>query len=504
MELGVFIVEDELAIRERICAAIDWKSYGFYLVGSASDGEQALHSIKKEKPDIVLSDIKMPFMTGIELVKQVKQFNSNTEFILFSGYQDFEYARKALELGVSNYLLKPVKTNDLLLALWKIREQIEEKRENQEQSRNLQSLKQNNFILMLINGDIVTTSEILNKAEECDISILSNFYNISLISVKDKENREELMFVKNTLFEEHDKDLSTFILNDTTLLILHKSEKLLEIKSKIEDLKNKLHRIKREYDTLSFTYKIGDIVDRLSKIYLSYRSCFEQDTIKTQSELNLNTQEYELINLDHLRNKIAAHDFTGIIDNIEDLVPIQEEGFKSLIYRSYYVNYILNQIVEVLEEQNCIVPDILAKENWENIILQFPTLQKFYHFLIKVFENVKRKHVSISENDSIHLKNAKEIVDKEFMNSNLNLRDVADRIYISLGYLSSLFNNQMDISFSDYLNNRRINEAKKLLLLSNHKIQEIAKLTGYTNATYFSLIFKKIVGISPREYREKK
>ena len=120
--IQVFLVEDEIIIRESIQRMIPWKEYGYELVGEASDGEMALPMIREQKPDLVITDIKMPFMDGLSLISLVKKELPNTKIVIISGYDDFSYAQKAIELGVEQYLLKPISKNKFIQILGDIRE----------------------------------------------------------------------------------------------------------------------------------------------------------------------------------------------------------------------------------------------------------------------------------------------------------------------------------------------------------------------------------------------
>ena len=161
MGIKVFLVEDEMVIRNGIVKSINWEKEGYRLVGEASDGELAYPMILKEKPDILLTDIKMPFMDGLELSRLVKQELPNTKILIFSGYDEFEYAKEAIRIGVTEYLLKPVSSEQLLEVMRRISKQIEQDREEREMLRQYQEdMKENvererqNFFSHVIRGEV--------------------------------------------------------------------------------------------------------------------------------------------------------------------------------------------------------------------------------------------------------------------------------------------------------------------------------------------------------------
>ena len=136
--LKVFLVEDESVIRDGLRDGIPWQQYGFTLVGTASDGEVALPQIRKLRPDILITDIKMPFMDGLTLSRIVTEELPETKTIIISGYDDFEYAQQAIAIGVEQYLLKPISKGALLKALRAIKDRMEEEQERSDQNRKYQ------------------------------------------------------------------------------------------------------------------------------------------------------------------------------------------------------------------------------------------------------------------------------------------------------------------------------------------------------------------------------
>ena len=189
MGIKVFLVEDEMVIRNGIVKSINWEKEGYRLVGEASDGELAYPMILKEKPDILLTDIKMPFMDGLELSRLVKQELPDTKILIFSGYDEFEYAKEAIRIGVTEYLLKPVSSAQLLEVMRRISKQIEQDREEREILRQYQEdMKENvererqNFFSHVIRGE-VSIGEAVKNGKKYGMDLSAGFYSIILFKI---------------------------------------------------------------------------------------------------------------------------------------------------------------------------------------------------------------------------------------------------------------------------------------------------------------------------------
>ncbi len=192
----VFLVEDEIVIRENICQMVPWAEYGFELCGEAGDGEMALPLILEKKPDVLITDIRMPFMDGLELSQIVRKELPDTKIVIVSGYDDFNYARTAITIGVEEYLLKPVSRQDFVDVLEKIRGRFEEENAQRDYyekfEKDMQQYEQysrRDFFEKLVSGN-VGLNEIYRQAEQLQIDLTASAYNIILFSMNRKEKRE--------------------------------------------------------------------------------------------------------------------------------------------------------------------------------------------------------------------------------------------------------------------------------------------------------------------------
>lgn len=192
--MKVFLVEDEVIVREGIKNNIDWEGNGFEFCGEASDGELAFPMIKKEKPDIVITDIRMPFMDGLELSRLIKKELPDIKIMILSGHEEFEYAKTAIQIGIEEYLLKPINGDELLHAVCRVAEKIREERENakilqkyqKDSIENLENSKRELFLDLVSSEPAL--SEVIERGSELGLDLTAGCYNIMLLKVQREGN----------------------------------------------------------------------------------------------------------------------------------------------------------------------------------------------------------------------------------------------------------------------------------------------------------------------------
>ena len=285
--IKVFLVEDEYAIREGIKKSVDWEKNGFELVGEAGDGEMAFPKILKTRPDILITDIRMPFMDGLELATLVKKELSDIKIVVLSGYDDFNYAKKAISIGVEEYILKPVSGENLLKELGKIAESIKAHRQ-EEQAREkylqdmeeIRALERQKFIHDMIDGKI-SMQESLEQGRELGIDITATYYSIVLFQafLKDREdsdvnaysgvNEEILKRIK-----EEFADLDNVYLYEQVgdvLCFLEKSDTLEEMGTNINRGIGRITDIMKDFEDWIYFISCGKSVERIRDVNNSYR-----------------------------------------------------------------------------------------------------------------------------------------------------------------------------------------------------------------------------------------
>lgn len=513
---SVFLVEDEDIIRDGIKNMINWSDYGFNFIGEASDGELALPLIQKNKPDILITDIEMPFMNGLILSKIVRKELPDTMIIILSSYEDFTYAKEAIDIGVSNYLVKSLSKKQLIEALKEVKEKKDKELEqnkylkqfNDEMNEHLDSLKRD-FLDVLVSGKY-STSEILEKAEFLNLNVFSEFYNI-LIFLLDEENCNSdnwnnVTNLEERIYSTYLNDESVIIFNTgfgmAVFLIKGRKEEILKNTQKCVKVLNQIC----EDVNLSDKYSIGvgDFTNRISTIGNSYREARYRLFNKNNFEMDFNIDDVndKIVNQDSIDKflsiglKEETHEF---IDDF--LKKIGGNAIESFIFRQYILLNVVFSIKSYMTkigiDEQVIDIDSSFKDATSSVENSKLFLEKIIYKTIEL-----RDYKSDAKYTTI-LNTALEYINQNYNDSSISLNEIAKITGVSKTYFSSIFSQKLNKTFIEYLTKLRMDKAKELLLSTDKASGEIAFEVGYNDSHYFSFLFKKVNGYSPREYRQK-
>lgn len=289
--LKIFLVEDESIVREGLRDNIPWQQYGYKFVGEASDGEMALPLIQKTRPDVLLTDIRMPFMDGLSLSRIVHQEFPETKIIIISGYDDFEYARQAISLGVEQYLLKPITRATLQKVLSELRTKIETEQEQkryqdkfQEETREYEQFSRTNFFMKVFEGRI-PVQDIYEEAAKLSLKINASCYNLMMFSLLEKRDGPDNGFESENFARKRDELLRYFVrypehivfrwnINTYVVLIKGNPEQIQELTDRCLE---GIERICGSTDgALDWYAAAGEPVERLSMLAKCYTSANHQ------------------------------------------------------------------------------------------------------------------------------------------------------------------------------------------------------------------------------------
>jgi two-component system response regulator YesN len=356
--LRTIIVDDEDLIREGLIAEIDWNSVGYEVIGEAEDGEQALELVRELRPELVISDIKMPFMDGLQFIEHTKLEYPDTYIIILSGHDEFQYAQRAIQLGAFEYMLKPIESDDLKRVLLRIREDHEAKQSKQ----------------------------------------------------------EDLLLLKR------------------------------------------------------------QVTERLPEEYID----------------------------DEWKTALRLADKSMINEKLDRWTTmIQEQGSNSYLFMQIAIGKLYKQILNTVKENGGPVEEVLGAptEVYTRILAQESAqdmIKQLRGVLSAIVDNIEARRGG--RNDEI-IHKAKTFIKIRYSDDRLSLEEVSNAVNMSPSYFSVLFKQKVGENFIDYLTAVRIQHACELLQNTGYKTYEIAEMTGYSNPTYFSTIFKKMKGLSPTEYR---
>jgi len=530
----VFLVEDEAIIREGIKNKIKWEEEGFKIVGDESDGELAYPIILREQPDILITDIKMPFMDGLELSRLLKKDMPQLKIIIISGYSDFGYAQQAINIGVSEYLLKPVTSTKLMEAVKNSADEIEKERKERlimEQYQLLvhqkQCKKRKDFFNALVSGRM-SLSQILEQEEELGINMVASVFCVVLFQFKAQEDiykysdeivqcearmSQELREYPDIKVFERDMDGWAFILlGENEYHIKTLTQALYSLLIRISD--GKAHyfgAVGRD------VYRVRDLqqsyLDANSAFSLRYFENWDQflsyndvHNIKAQTGKLINVSELSLEKLD--RNLLENFLKRGTINDVDEFVDSYFDGFASnamdsTLFRNYIIMDGYSAIIKFLQDlkypKEKIDNSLKSMNSLTNHFSSLEDFNEFYKSILKKAINLRNK--STQKKYAGLIDQAKEYIEQKYAMSDFTLDKIASEVNISSNYFSTIFNQETGMTFIEYLTNIRMEKAKDYLRCSSKKITEIGFLVGYQDSHYFSYIFKKTQNCTPSEYR---
>jgi len=530
--LRVMIIDDEPTIRKGIISSIDWSQYEIEIVGEASNGKEALEIVPGLGPQIIITDIRMPMMDGLELTHELKKLLPETKIVILSGYDDFSYAKQALRLGVCEYLLKPVGAEELITLLLKLKNDIQVETAKKIQAETTQTLLNENLLLLqsefiqtMMKGALNDSDLILQKAAQLNIDFTGPFYQVVIVDIDD------YLLQTEGLPEKEQAAIKQMVLNAAQKVLCSKGTGLFF--SEFDYLIGLIHGTKSEMDAtmevyraiqteikqnlkLTVTIGVGRSYGNLKEIPCSYQEAaiclrkkiftgkgkiiiFEPEWLQptTRPLIYPTTDEKELLNQLKL---MESQQVTTIIEKIFTNLSATLASPEAL--RNICVKFIII-VMNSLEELGVDFEKHLGKnfepykeidkyETIEDIKEWFNNLMQSFIKIIKETKNEKYKGI---------VKVAIQFIQEQY-SEDINLTDISNTVFVTPNYLSRVFKEQTGESLINWLNRFRTEKAKTLLHDLEIKVYEIAEKVGYNDYKYFSHIFKKYTGMTPKEYRD--
>jgi len=528
----VFLVEDEVVVREGLRSNIDWEQYGFTYIGDAADGEMALPLIREIKPDLLITDIRMPFMDGLALSALVRKELPNTKIAIISGFDDFSYAQQAIHIGVEQYLLKPITKAKMIEVLTELREKIEidNGQKNyllqfQQETQEYEQYSRRRFFEQLTAGSL-SVAEIYKTAEHLNLDINAQSYNIVVLFLnsisRSGENpdryTEELTILQDklvrlfTVFPEY----ILFRWSVTTYVIMVKGNPD-QIEARTAKCVENIYRRCEEYEgTVDWHVATGHPVMRLSAIpscfdeanqILSYRHICPNEHVLTTETLDILKQTnptnggLSTINPELVKNFLTD----GTPDEV-DLFLVQllgnnyHEALKSTMFCMYFSMTVYLKTVEFVEalgycSDEFFTPEIRIRLKDTDPVVIKDNMLRILKMALEIRERESKKHYRDL------LAQALEFIDKHYCENSLSLNVVAKEVNISPCYFSAVFSQEVGQTFVEYLTQKRMETARRLLQQTDQRSSDIANTVGYKDPHYFSYLFKKTQGCTPRNFR---
>ncbi len=509
--MKVLVMDDEEKVCSLVCALILWDELGLELVGTAGDGIEGLKLIEEKNPDILITDIRMPSLDGLELIERAKSLNPNLQVIIISGYRQFDYAKQAIKFGVSDYLLKPIKQNELYNALKKMVTIYEDKKNYSTYLSNRDEIRSYYLINYLQNG--------LNKEK------IVEFYNsslniiMSLIKIDGEffnYDNEAKTVIKNKLkdnFSHYLESLSNwdiiYLDKYYTFLLIIPIETVLNF-----DLNYNLKKAFKEvvinfyslFPNLELTFCEGFLLSDLDSLDKEFKRLIKL----SYKRIDLDSGSYisndnKKIYCDYNKSDYFVKNILALF--VEDEVNIDEINKLILVLNNLNKESFILTIIDIVDKltisfQEQLDIDILGKISFEELffINKKPLIVTF----------LKNKLISINEifiqkrknESSKPIKEAQNYIQLNYSDNQLSLDFVSNLVHLSSTYFSSLFKKETEKGFAEYLREVRIDKSKELLSSTSLSIKDISKKVGYQDPRHFTKCFKSQLGIKPQDYRK--
>jgi two-component system, response regulator YesN len=525
----VLIVEDEMLVRHGLKSMVNWSKYNMTIIADASNGLEAWEIYQKERPDLIITDIKMPIMDGIELISKIRSEDTDTKIVILSCMEEFQLVRKAMSLGVSEYILKLTMSNEEIEnILKKISDELNKSNNSSdftsisEPEKNL--IKENLFKDYLFN-DRYTEKEFSSKLSKLGSFLTSSRLVVCVMEVmhynrmKEEFKDERGYRIRSSVFNIASDILKSYNNGE----IIHDNDGRHIIFLSFEDAVSE----QKVFESLGRI--IDKIIDNL-KMYFSISASFGVSGINSGFQLLFPMYGEALKNLESKFYSGSGVFFHFNADNVKEPTaqklsklinsPEIKDHYDPFTLQNY--NAIVQSLIENLPESCNLFYSEFCKILQQTLSLLNITGKDVSQFLASFTDRLKssetiddmidlyvsflRELNTIKNSQNINNKvisDAIDYIEKNYM-TDISLHDVAGRIGLSPNYLSSLFKKELQINYCDYLINIRIEKAKQMLLKSDLKLYEIAEKTGFSDNTYFCKTFKKLTGMSPKDFKKEK
>lgn len=534
----MIVVDDNPADRRGISSIFDWSELGIEIVGTCSNGQRAIEFIDQKKVDIVLTDIAMPVMNGIDLAEHLRSTHPEIKVAFMSCYSDFDYARSAVDLDIYGYVLKPIIPDELLKVIKKLQDEyLDEVKKQIEKEAMVKKIKemlpmvQEQFLKELLLGNCFELDDIEKRMNflQIQVGLLGSIYVISL-EIDDFEKQTNNLSVEGRYYISYTIrneiiSLSTsemivlpvqFSSKDYSYIVLIRPDICRENSPDIVDFAVGMHTDILSKLKISTTIGISKMSQDITKVHELYRQSI--DAVNTQFYGGSNpiipyelieSEQYatldQTVNLEELYHEIkelvatgdekADQEFADKYFKIDKVV-LPESYVKSLTFS------IVNMLSIVMTECGYSFADVFGSDMviWEKLS-KFKTIVNVRQWLLNLFKSLREYFTDSSRSRGSKLVETVRQIIRDQYHEQITVEDISKAVYLSQSYANSIVKKETGKSIFDHLLEYRLEMAKKLLMDPESKVSVVSDSVGYENKSYFSLMFKKYVGMSPSEFK---
>lgn len=529
---SVFVVDDEPIVLEGIRSKIDWEGSGFTFAGEAGDGEIALSMMHELKPDILITDIKMPFMDGLTLSAAIKKIQPWIKIIILSGHDEFDYAKKAISIGIEDYLLKPFTPDELLASMNKTAARIDRERKQlsditrlKEELKSSEALKKKEFLSNLVHGS-QNLEDVMTKSQELGLNLISRFYKVLVSRIKSEnlQKTQEACSLLNS-YSASWEDAVCFFQHSDVLVCIFKALSKEELEESVFHTAEAVGHIVSKNGGCRVITAIGKTVEHLSELFVSYEDAkhiLEGQNIDSQNRIissddlehggkdsgeSGNESEKVLLDLkesDPLVDRLkyaGKNEISAICEEYMALIRSNPGQFN--VFASYILVDLIFSVSKLVEKLGGDIkklkPEILQRSFVDEAVKNESDFKKKVEHVLEFALNFRDSKMTGKYGDII-LK-AKRYIEENYADQNTTLTTVSQAVALSPNHFSTIFSQECNTTFIEYLTNVRIENAKRLIRETDMKGYDIAYECGFSDPHYFSYIFKKNTGMTPREYK---
>lgn len=533
----IILVDDEAEVRNSIINKIPWNDLGFEVVGAADNGEDALGKIEQLEPDIVMTDIRMPYMDGLELTSAIRQIDPYIKVIIFSGYDDFEYAKKAINLKVLEYILKPVNVEEMTVILSRVKRSLDDELS---QKRDIETLREGYRRSIPIIKEHFLTNFVEGRIDKNRIAALCETYGIDLLGAKqwvafsimtdepssmalnttiNFSSQLELVTISvKSMIEENLKEVFRSVCFysacDVCGIIAMDGEQNV---SEVLELLNQICKCCERILGIQITVGVGSVItslERMNESYLASKDALGYEAIvgkgkaiyitdvhpqkKQFIEFDSKSEENLLKALQFGTEEMLDEEIRQIMSTLE-LIP-----FRSAMHQAYILN-VFHVLSRLFQKYEILSSEIFGMErNYVEEMLCLKNNLEVEQWLTQIGRGIRNSIESkrdLEKQDIIT--KAIEYIEIHYGNSELSVDMLCQQLHLSPAYFSTIFKKETGKTYVSYLTELRLSKAAELLNRTDEKTYVIGKMVGYVEPNYFSYKFKKQYGVSPTKYRGK-
>lgn len=534
----ILLVDDEILVRDAIKENINWEGIGCELVGICENGQQAAEFVKEHPVDIVLTDILMPYMDGMELSHFLHDNYPDVVIVIFSGFGEFEYAKKAIQYNVSEYLLKPVTAVELTAVINKMKEKVDQKRREKKKMEKLtkasESYRKNAQIIRskaieaLVNCT-TNVEESLERLQNMGIELSAVRYRVAMFDIDlysdmyqlDMEKRQESALMAFVLYNISDEIVKreqagiAYQEGGNRVCILFQEKWSRDFTAKTKEICREIQDKMKEVMGIDVSMGIGDWVKTPGELLLSHDMAAQamQYRYLLGGKLLIDMAEQrtcQTVPMDQLLDKFTAALKTDQQQIVEKIFQEMEDSIRSSLVEKSRACMYLQQIVRTMDRVcEDVSADMDCVQKGRDELLHQITEQKSFDsacrimkdYIMKIFKLLSDMNSSSGQRQA---RLAMDYIQKNYMDPDLSLNDICSYLNISTSYFSTIFKEMTGETFTEVLIRTRMEKAKELLENTTMKNYEIAERVGFSDPHYFGISFKKMTGVTPTEYAREK